>query len=232
MEIFADTNIGKVRKNNEDTCLVRELPDGNALLLVADGMGGMVRGGLAAKIVRDYFSTVELPEKPDAAELVKQAHLCLLDEIRKDITLRDTGTTAVCAWIVDDKMYWGNSGDSRLYLWRDNYLQQITTDHNNAQIGVNSGVFTVEEARVHPSSGVLNNYLGDYFCSPDGGLITLKEKDLILLCSDGLHGEIQAEVLSTLMDTPSDVGLKGEVLIKTALDAGGADNVTVILAEI
>ncbi len=235
MKAFALTHIGLVRKRNEDRYLIKEMADGSVLLAVADGMGGEVAGDFAAEIVKNKLSSIQPNSKnkeQQLALLVEEADRAIMDEVKKDPVLEGMGTTVTGVSVCDGLAHWVHVGDSRLYVVRDHELIQVTKDQNMAQFLQEEGEISAEEARTHPSQNLLDQCVGCGSCEPETGWLDIKAGDLLILTTDGLHGEVTTETMASLLTFQTNIETKAKSLIQAALDAGGKDNITIIVAEI
>jgi len=236
MNAHALTHSGRVRKNNEDRFLIKELSADSVILAVADGMGGQAGGETAAQIVIDTVASFTPgSQKPSVAlllQLTLEASKVVREEAARNPDLSGMGTTATLAWIDVHTVFWCHVGDSRLYHFHDNELQQITVDHNLAGMMVQTGELTPEQARKSPMRNILQQCVGCTVCNPDTGQFAVRQGDLVLLGTDGLHGAISHKKLTMLLTNSSDIQMMTGSLINEALKAGGTDNVTVVLAEI
>lgn len=241
--VHGRSDVGRVRAQNEDSFRVsRQGDDGASLLIVCDGMGGHEAGDVASKVAADRISEVmaELaPKEPvsgiyNALVSANQAVLAASKE-RGTGTM---GTTAVVAWIRGDRCWVGWVGDSRFYLLRDGVVAEKSVDHTRVEQMVRHGVITREAAKNHPDAHILTQALG-------GGLsaqatfkpevwaepLELKAGDVVLLCSDGLYDLIgDGELLPLISGLSYQAAV--DKLIATALERGGHDNVTVLLAVV
>lgn len=230
----AATDVGRVRSLNEDSMLVAE-----SLFAVADGMGGHRGGEVASAEALDVLRTSVL--EPDAAavlDAVDSANRRVFEHSVADPDLAGMGTTLCTVALVRDddgteSIAIANVGDSRVYLLRDGAFSQITLDHSLVETMVRSGQLTPEEAAVHPGRNVLTRALGiepevevDLFSEP------VRDGDRYLLCSDGLFNELDdariAEILASLA-APWDAASE---LVRTAVESGGRDNVTVVVVDV
>ena len=235
MKTFALTHTGKVRKNNEDRYLIREMPDGSVLLAVADGMGGQAGGEYAAKILVEKLAGIqEIPEHEERrlALLIKDADRAIFEEAVKKPSLEGMGTTVTAALVREGVVYWVQVGDSRLYLLHGHELVQITKDQNMAALLVSEGEITEEDAYAHSLQNLLEQCVGCGECEPTTANFEVDKGDLILLVTDGLYSEVSRGILASILWTRQDVGSKANSMIQAALEAGGRDNVTVVLGEI
>ncbi len=228
------TDKGCKRGHNEDALSVHpEL----GLWLVADGMGGHQKGEVASAIVgQTVFACVQ--EGSSLSQAVKQAHVSVLNAIHTGQGAPGMGSTVVALRIQDSQRYevvW--VGDSRAYLWNGQELRQLTRDHSFVQQLVDYGAITEAEARNHPHKNIITRAIG-FANAPQqqGGEIavdsisgTLKPGDRLLLCSDGLTGEIGRLEIEEVLSQQHDDQAAVDELIRRALDHGGSDNVTVIL---
>ena len=226
----AATSVGRVRQVNEDSYLA--VPP---LFVVADGMGGHGSGDLASRIaIEDMSACVEL--RPLFAEAV----LTALEHANRHITERDEanrmGTTATGLAALEtaggDHLMVFNVGDSRVYRLSGGRLEQLTVDHSEVQELVLAGVITKEQARTHPRRNVVTRALGsDASMMPDHWLLPAIGGDRYLVCSDGLFSELPDEVILPLLaaGTPQQAA---DALVSAANDAGGRDNVTVVVVDI
>jgi len=234
MQTYGLSHPGMVRTDNEDRFLIKELTADTFLLVVADGIGGTTGGQVAAQITVDTLTAHSLP-KNDIANLpgrmILAANRAVCEEIRRQPALRGMGCTATVALVQAETISWAHVGDSRLYLFRDNSLRQVTTDHNLAQQLVELGDLSQYEARNSSARHILNQCVGQIDCRPDTGQEPLLANDIILLCTDGLHGTISDTNITLQLRRPVDIKTKAEGLINRALRSGGHDNVTVVLAE-
>lgn len=235
MKIKALTDVGAVRTINEDRHLTKTLADGSCLLAVCDGMGGESSGDVAATMAIEKLKS--LPEKPPPdesilAEALRTIHESIRAEAKNNRARRGMGTTATVAVIREETVYWAHAGDSRLYLFSDGNLRCITQDHNVPGVLLKNGEITPEEARNHPMRNMLLNHLGGRTLKPDTGRFKCYSGDILLLSSDGLHGEMTTEIISTILSSSEDTGEKLKKLVKAALDAGSHDNITAVGAWI
>lgn len=235
----AKTDVGKVRPQNEDSCLA-EIGDAYALFIVADGMGGHLAGEVASQMAvlgvsercRKYHTTME-----EGMMLLRRC----VSETNRDIYIKSQqdekdsgmGTTITCAIIRDGVMSIAHVGDSRLYLLRKNELTQVTKDHSYVAELVRLGHITEEEAQRHPQRNVITRALGgESIVKVDTDELKVRAGDIILICSDGLTNYVFGKRLSKLLSGRKSPDDKAKALIKEALDAGGSDNITAVIIEV
>lgn len=259
------THVGRIRTNNEDNFLVdsdlsddqcfftqneeKDLGEKGALLVVADGMGGMNAGEVASRLavetIQEYFSAERLTEeviqnRPSIERYMKMtivaADKAIKERSKKDEKTAGMGTTVVMAWLLKERVYVAWCGDSRAYAWHPaTGLRQLSKDHSYVQELVDSGKLDAENAFDHPDSNIITRSLGDprKVAEPDFREEELYQEEVILLCSDGLCGMIRdREMEAVLRGNSQDMKLCGEALIAAALQAGGHDNVTVTLCRV
>lgn len=224
------TDVGLVRGHNEDSYLVR-----NPLFGVCDGMGGHAAGEVASAIaVRTIAS--HAPEHADDMLLgaaVEAANEAVIQGAANGVGKPGMGCTATCCIIEGTKMAIAHVGDSRIYLLRAGTLVRLTHDHSYVEELVDAGEITADEARVHPSRSIITRALGsDPDMYADHFSLDVERGDRIILCSDGLSSMVpdaQIELLSVSSATPIDCT---DQLVAAALEAGGHDNVSVIVVDV
>lgn len=243
------TNKGKVRNVNEDAKFVKPWPDKSALLaVVADGMGGQGGGKEAAKIALDAFKELlkqPLPQTPEdqyhlLLEGFHAADKAIRERASQDFGLMKMGATVVAAIITRSECLHLYAGDCRFYHFREDNPPYVTSDHTPISVLLKLGEITPEEAVNHPMRSVVMSCLGggenarlsvDPKWNDDSYpvLRKLNPGDLLLLCSDGLHGEISDSQLQNLVQThkksPADLT---QSCVDAALKEGGQDNISVI----
>jgi PPM family protein phosphatase len=229
------SHTGKVRSNNQDSGYA-----GSNLFAVADGMGGHAGGDVASTIAIQHLEPLDQPyASTSEAERALRSSIAdsaeaLIDTVRTRPELAGMGTTVSALIMVDDYAVIAHIGDSRIYLYRDDALTQITTDHTFVQRLVDSGRITPEEARYHPRRSVLMRVLGDMDPDPelDTFIMPTQAGDRWLLCSDGLSGVIDDTHTAKTLGLGLAPGRTADHLLKQALDAGAPDNVTVVIVDV
>jgi protein phosphatase len=261
IRLGAQTDTGRKRAHNEDRFVVGTdlsagrwdvLPDTafpvgplGVVLMVADGMGGMQAGEHASEIavgaVRALFSGLSaLPASDEAAldhvkEALMTAHRAVADDVVRNPRRAGMGTTAVLAWIIADGVFLAWSGDSRGYLLTpEGELDLLTSDHSLVWELVKLGHLTPEEARRHPESNLITQSLGDDFHRPvpDVARARLMPGCRLLLCSDGLNGMLSDDEIRRLLSDDAPPRRTCAALIDAANEAGGLDNITVVLLDV
>ncbi len=232
------TDIGLVRSNNEDNYLYAETVNGT-LFGVFDGMGGHEHGEKAAQLAAETIRVVfERAWHDDIKQLINNAIVIANTRIRSEFThLSDElkpGTTAVLVLIRDSKVYFAHCGDSRLYLASAGSLIQLTKDHSVVREMIDSGLISEKEAATHPRRNEITNALGIYetveatiYTEP---LYPL-DNDMLMLCTDGLNGMISEKKIRHILSAKDSLNAMAESLVTAAKNAGGSDNITVILVR-
>lgn len=223
----AATDVGAVRETNEDAYSAG--PE-IGLWLVADGMGGHNCGDVASAITRDTVAA-EVSAGGGLTESITSAHKRILTEANERAGAGGMGSTVVAVLLDGNDYEVAWVGDSRAYLW-DSQLMQITRDHSYVTALVNSGAIAPEEASTHPSSHLLTRCLGvddDRPLPVETRRGRFSRGQELLLCSDGLTGELSDEEIGNIVAEPAPSQERVDKLVRTAVDHGGKDNVTAIL---
>ena len=247
ISVMAATDTGRVRDHNEDDYVAlggKESPPGvDALLVVADGMGGHAAGEVASKMTVEGIVQSLNDQGKESSKLEGNAFGVFLGKVLEDVNQdvwqaaqeddkRGMGTTCTLAAIRGDQMFLAHIGDSRAYLLREGELHQVSKDHSWVEDAVDQGVITREQARTHPNRNVITRAIGlDQQPQIDTSAMALADGDLLLLCSDGLNSMIPDEDIHRILTSsgPEDVC---QALIDAANNQGGDDNTTVVIAAI
>ena len=235
------TDVGRVRQDNQDDYRAGELPGDAAWALVCDGMGG-ARGGREASqcacsviercFQEQYSQCIPGEEETFLKKALLSANRYVFQKALREESLAGMGTTAVCALVRGGKAYLSHAGDSRAYLYRDGKLAQLTHDHSYVQELVDCGTITQEQAEHHPQKNIITRALGvDYRLEPEFTTVALQAGDVLLLCTDGLTNAVPTEQLEQLLRSGSFYDLP-DVLIRTANENGGPDNITALLVGV
>lgn len=225
------TDVGKVRANNQDAPIVSEKL---RLYGVADGMGGHKGGEVASTSARDDLLRELEGKTPSVAALsgaIEEVNRQIYHQQEHDDALTGMGTTLSVLWMSDSFVYIGHVGDSRVYLLRDGEFKQMTLDHSLVEQLVREGVLTEEEAQNHPMRNIITRAIGtDESVEVDVVVEERRKGDLWLACSDGLHGLVDDRQMRDALRqyAPEKAA---DVLLKAALDAGGRDNVTLVIVH-
>ncbi len=245
MNLFGLTDIGIVRKDNQDSYAIRALDEQVAVAVVCDGMGGARAGNVASAVAVESFAAAveaslknEIPADPMAredilADACHKANAQVYELAASQAEYRGMGTTLVAALVLPDEIYVVNVGDSRCYLFTPQGAHQITQDHSLVQVLVDRGELTPEEARIHPKKNLITRALGvDTEVVPDLYRVSYRRGDHLLLCSDGLTNVLADDAIRETLrgDAPPEVCCRE--LLKMTLTQGAPDNVTVVLAQL
>jgi serine/threonine protein phosphatase PrpC len=226
-EQFHASDLGRQRQGNEDNYYVRA-----PLFVVADGMGGAQAGEVASEMAVESFDR-EMPDgSPGDAlvEAIRAANRRIHERSHADEQLAGMGTTCTAAYVGESEVTIAHVGDSRAYLWRDGELVRLTHDHSLVGELVARGKITEEQAEAHPQRNVITRALGaDADVRVDVEVFEARSGDVFLLCSDGLTGMIQEPGVRPFLEGMTSLEQAGRDLIAAANDAGGRDNITVIL---
>jgi protein phosphatase len=235
------TDPGRVRAVNQDACRA-DVEHG--LFIVADGLGGHHAGGLASQIVIRILPALVLKRletadpRSDGAihramtDAVVELSGRLREETQDKPGLAGAGATVVLLLVRGGKAHFVHMGDSRAALFRDGRLQWLTRDHSVVRYLVDSSSISEKETRTHTARGKLSRYVGmDGEPLPEAGACAFRPGDLLLLCSDGLTGAVEDEAISRALAAQPDLSAACAALVRAANDAGGKDNVTVVLAR-
>ena len=229
MKIVSKTDVGRVRVVNEDTLVL-----GGGLYGIADGMGGHRGGNIASSLAAQTLVMFLRDQQPSERMLdigIAEANRAVFERQLADPNLEGMGTTLTVLWEARERVFIGHVGDSRAYLFRDGKLVQMTDDHSLVAEMVRQGSITAQEARVHPYRNMITRAVGtDRKVLAD---IFQQEKrggDIWLLCSDGLTEYIEDPELERILKT-DPIDLAADKMLNAALDGGGRDNISLILAE-
>lgn len=257
IEVFGKTDVGLVREHNEDNFLVADVTGGTrtsdikdpirinlgakgALLLVCDGMGGAAAGEVASQMAVDSIvGTLGEGEPADRAAFarllrraIEKANEKIFQQSRDNQSERGMGTTCTAAALIDGTLVVGQIGDSRCYILRAGTLAQVTKDQSLAWQLIEAGAMTTEEAKAFEHANIILQALGvqervEVVLSQ----VDLRRGDMLLVCSDGLHGPVGDDEILSILKAESDIKQAGESLIKKALEHDGPDNVTLVLGR-
>lgn len=231
----AASHLGKVRKSNQDSGYA-----GPNLLVLADGMGGPAGGDIASAVAVDYLQLLDQQvPSPDSAlqnlvEAEATAHDELCDHSNVNPELTGLGTTCIAILRSGSRLVLSHIGDSRAYLLRDGDLYQVTKDHSYVQQLIDEGQITADEATTHPHRSVLLRVLGDSQANPEVDTMVIEPEigDRWLLCSDGLCGYVAEADFKEILIADESLQSICDKLVDLALEAGGIDNVTCVVADI
>jgi len=222
------------RPVNEDNCHIPKSGE-LAFVIVADGMGGHKAGKTASTMaVTEILNKLgEDPTEDQLRAAVDHANLAIYRHSKEDYTCRGMGTTVVFASLSDVDYIAGNIGDSRIYHYGEaEGLTQISRDHSLVSILVATGEITKEQAKTHPQRNIITRALGtrdeetlDVFSGE------WKEGEILLLCSDGLHGSVEEDEIISILQQDIPLQARCDALCALAYENGSTDNITAVLAE-
>ncbi len=229
VELAERSDTGRVRDHNEDRSYASP-----TLVAVADGMGGALAGEVAAQIAVDAMDGLTAPmDAREVQRAIEQANRTIRDMASRDTGKSGMGTTMTAVAVDGARADIVHVGDSRAYLWRDGALRQLTEDHSVVAELVRRGSISEEEAEHHPHRNVITRALG---AEPDVQVDRVSEElvdgDVLLLCSDGLYGEVSDAGIAEIMGEAASIDAAADALVARANANGGSDNVTVVLARI
>lgn len=248
IRVGAATDVGRVRKQNEDAfALAAE----QGLLVVCDGMGGTAFGEVASQLA---ISTIMgqlngsqgttsppnaeddggyLPQTSKLADAVRSANEAIFQEAQNDDAKSEMGTTVVAAWVGEDIASVAHVGDSRAYLWRKEHFEPLTRDHSFVEEQVKAGVLDRAHSLQSEQQNILLRALGrEPEVEVDVSEVPVQAGDYLLLCTDGLTRMVTESVMSDTIAKLRDPQAICRSLVDAANGNGGADNVTVVVAEI
>jgi protein phosphatase len=241
MQAAGITDVGKKRSQNQDSIFVSAEPVGPLpnMFIVADGMGGHNAGDVASRLaVTQFCEYIKLNTAPydDYQELcvsaANHANRFLYQQAAADTSLRGMGTTFTACFITEKRIKFIHIGDSRIYMVTPSGITQLTNDHSFVNEMVKAGHITPKEAREHPQRNVLLKVMnGDELLEIDVCTRSLKRSCAVLLCSDGLNGMITDDEIKAIVNRDDTAEAKVRMLTDAANDAGGSDNISVILIE-
>ncbi len=227
-ETTCKTDTGRQRRDNEDSAFARA-----PVFVVADGMGGAQAGEVASRIAVEAFEQ-GLPDSGSPEERlasrVREANQQIYERSRADRGRAGMGTTLTAAYVDDTHVAIAHVGDSRAYMFRDGSLQRLTQDHSLVDELVRRGKLTEEQAAEHPQRSIITRALGP---EPDVEVDTwtypARAGDVVLLCSDGLTSMISETRVAAILAAHENLEEAADALIREANEAGGRDNITVVL---
>lgn len=241
MQVGFKTDKGKARFNNEDACFVM-LHD--KVFFVADGVGGGNSGEIASRTAvsqaANYVLDHPIEQCKDDNELKQYLDECI-NEINRQVFQKSKAhienegmaTTLVMAYMSKGKLYIINVGDSRAYVYRDKNLVQITEDHTYVNTLVKAGLISPEEAKTHENRNMITKAIGvEEEIEPDFFKIGMEKDDIILICTDGLYGELSKSTIAKVLDENLSMSETCGKLVNLANKSGGSDNITVISLKV
>jgi len=225
---FWKTDTGRQRRDNEDNAFVRA-----PLFVVADGMGGAQAGEVASALAVEEFQQ-ELPAEGSVEERlsnrIRDANRRIYERSRREHEHAGMGTTLTAVYVDGDDLAVAHVGDSRAYIFRDGTLTRLTQDHSLVEELVRQGKLTEEQAAEHPQRSIITRALGiEVDVKVDTWTYPARVGDVVLLCSDGLTSMIDEERIAEILSSEPSLERAGERLVAAANEAGGRDNITVVV---
>lgn len=235
ISVGSATDVGHVRQGNEDA-LVAQSP----VFAVADGMGGHAAGEVASSIVATCLADLAGRDNLDPEDVVRQlvqANERVLASARLNPEQEGMGTTVTGVALVEvaGEQQWAlfNVGDSRVYELDERGLQQVSVDHSLVQEMVDAGVLSSAEAARHPSRNVVTRSMGhEPMVEIAMSRLPVRPGQRFVICSDGLSDELDAKTIETVLRACPQAQPAARALVLAALDAGGRDNVTVVVVDV
>ena len=237
MEISILTDVGQRRTNNQDYANQYKNKAGKSMIFLADGMGGHRAGNIASEMavtdlgaawVATEISTINEVREWFAENLEKENQQ--IHRIGQDEEHKGMGTTLEALAIIDDQVLFAHVGDSRIGLVRNGEYHQLTNDHSLVNALLKAGQITEEEAAHHPQRNIITQSIGQKDeLQPDFGMLTVKAGDFIVINSDGLTNMISGDEIRDILVSDLSVEEKAKTLVRFANNAGGLDNITVVL---
>ena len=237
MEISILTDVGQRRTNNQDYANQYKNKAGKSMIFLADGMGGHRAGNIASEMavtdlgaawVATEISTINEVREWFAENLEKENQQ--IHRIGQDEEHKGMGTTLEALAIIDDQVLFAHVGDSRIGLVRNGEYHQLTSDHSLVNALLKAGQITEEEAAHHPQRNIITQSIGQKDeLQPDFGMVTVEAGDFIVINSDGLTNMISGDEIRDIVVSDLSVEEKAKTLVRFANNAGGLDNITVVL---
>jgi serine/threonine protein phosphatase PrpC len=229
-EQYHASDLGRQRQGNEDNYFVRA-----PLFVVADGMGGAQAGEVASEMTVEAFDGGVPDGSPGEGlkRIIQEANRRIHERSRNDAQHAGMGTTCTALYVGQDDVTLAHVGDSRAYLWRAGELIRLTRDHSLVGELVARGKLTEEQAEAHPQRNVITRALGpEAEVEVDVEVLDAHDGDVFLLCSDGLTGMIHEPGVRPILERAESLEQAGRELIAAANEAGGRDNITVVLVRL
>jgi protein phosphatase len=224
----AATDIGRVREGNEDAYLLLD-----PLYAVADGMGGHRGGEVASNLALETVQRLFEADEGSLTDQVELANRAVFERSQADREVSGMGTTLTAALIEGNRARLAHVGDSRAYLLRDGAFTLLTEDHTLVHRMVQEGEITESEAETHPHRSILTRALGvEEGLLVDEAFVDLREGDRLLLCTDGLTAMVSDDRIREVLEGVRDPREAAERLVRAANEAGGIDNITVVVMDV
>ncbi|MBP6902665.1 MAG: Stp1/IreP family PP2C-type Ser/Thr phosphatase [Burkholderiaceae bacterium] len=242
-EFFHAVDTGRARTNNEDSVAVDEA---NALAVLADGMGGYNAGEVASSMATSFICTelgrwlAQAAQRATDLEVRRAMDICVDNANRAIFNAANAnpqyagmGTTLVVAVFRENQLRLGHVGDSRAYRWRGGQLSQVTRDHSLLQEQIDAGLITPEQAAFSANKNLVTRAVGvEDTVLLETHVHETQPGDVYLMCSDGLSDMLDDAMIARLLQTHEALPAAGKALIEAANEAGGKDNIALILAKV
>lgn len=241
MEYTVESDIGLKRSINEDRAAFFKRPDGLALALVADGMGGHNAGDVASDMAIQQMESFFLQadthhfvsttsKKEWLLQTVQQLNKTIYDYSLSHEDCKGMGTTFIAVLIEEQHCFIAHVGDSRVYYFFEDGAQQITRDHSYVNVLVENGEISEEEALTHPKKNFILKAVGtEDTIEPDFYEVDLASESYLLICSDGLSNKLTVYEMASIIMYPDSIKEKGRKLVELANASGGEDNISLVL---
>ncbi len=237
MKILGKTDIGLVRETNQDAFSFGSFDDGNCWAVVCDGMGGVSGGQVASAICvekvsealkRGYRNEMTISSAKNLlTTAINAANSAVFKQSQENYEFKGMGTTVVAVLVLGNIGVVAHVGDSRAYLLKDE-IKPITKDHSFVQLLIDTGKITEEEAKNHPDRNVITRAVGiEHVVDVEIDIVDINNNDKLLICTDGLNGYVPDADILKIVNEYGDSST--EKLVETANNAGGRDNVTVVI---
>lgn len=233
MNITACTDVGRVRKENQDSYYISP---SKQYMIIADGMGGHNGGEVASQMAISLMRTYIDKQKPKTEQQTIKMLKSGIDEVnqiiygmaKEDETLKGMGTTLIICYFLNNAAVIAHIGDSRLYHINGCKIELVTKDHSIVEQLIDQGSITREQAKTHPQKNMITRAIGtDWGVEPDIYVINILESDKLVLCTDGLSNMVSEEEILSLTVTTEDP----KQLVDLANARGGIDNITVLIMK-
>ncbi|GLC87453.1 Stp1/IreP family PP2C-type Ser/Thr phosphatase [Lysinibacillus piscis] len=241
MQYTVESDVGLKRAINEDRAAFFRRPDGFALALIADGMGGHNAGDVASEMAVKQMEAIFLQAETHQFASITLKNEWLLQTIKQLNTniynyslshedCKGMGTTLIAVLIEGSHCFIAHVGDSRVYHFYEDGAQQITKDHSYVNVLVENGEISEEEALTHPKKNFILKSLGtEETIEPDFYEVELQASSYLLICSDGLSNKLSMAEMVAILAYPSSLKKKGQQLVHLANVSGGEDNISLVL---
>lgn len=241
MNISVHSNIGRLRSSNQDYAEYFLSQQNQPLFVLCDGVGGHQAGEVASRLTTQYlgerFERLDMKLRPAGMKIwmknaIEDVNNYIYAKSKEDPSREGMSTTLVMGSIIDGEIIIAHVGDSRAYLYHDDTLTQLTRDHSLVNELIRTGEITEQEGEIHPQRNIVTQSIGGTSdVKSEMNTFKCEEEDVLMLCSDGLTNMVRKEELITFFKKHCHDDNLGELLIQAANEAGGTDNITVIIVS-